>query len=229
MTTERWGDSGVDLQRRQLLSALCDGEAGAEDLQAVLAAWRNDPAARAATCETWHAYHLIGDVMRSEDLAGTGRDDVFLSRLRERLADEPVVIAPAAAERAAGRAGRTNAAARVRRRAWTAPVAAAAGVVAVAGVLVVTRMADTPTAAPAATTVVQAAPAATAVTAVAASAAAPAASSGAEQIVVTANGPLIRDARLEQYLTAHRQFGGSSALGVPSGFLRGATYEGPDR
>ena len=37
---------------------------------------------------------------------------------------------------------------------------------------------------------------------------------------------LIRDPRLDAYLAAHQQFGGSSALGVPSGFLRNATHEG---
>jgi len=39
-------------------------------------------------------------------------------------------------------------------------------------------------------------------------------------------GLLVRDARLDAYLAAHKQFGGSSALGLPSGFLRAATREG---
>ena len=42
---------------------------------------------------------------------------------------------------------------------------------------------------------------------------------------VAPSGRVIRDARLDQYLAAHKQFGGSSALGVPSGFLRSATFE----
>jgi sigma-E factor negative regulatory protein RseA len=46
---------------------------------------------------------------------------------------------------------------------------------------------------------------------------------------VVADGKLIRDARLERYFAAHKQFGGSSALGVPSGFLRAATTQTPDR
>lgn len=237
MSTERWSDSGFGLQARERLSALSDGQAGADDLQGVLAAWRDDPAARAATCEVWHAYHLIGDVMRSEDLAGQGRDDLFLSRLRERLAQEPVVMAPATAAAPRGESADArilvgNGAAEVRqqprRRSWTAPVATAAGVMAVAGVLVVTRLSDPSVLPGAGATLVQAPPAATAAAGVT-QAAAPSRASGAEQIVVTANGTLVRDARLEQYLTAHKQFGGSSALGVPSGFLRGATYEGPSR
>ena len=46
---------------------------------------------------------------------------------------------------------------------------------------------------------------------------------------VVGSGKVIRDARLEHYLAAHKQFAGSSALGVPSGFLRGATAEVPSR
>nr|WP_297351877.1 sigma-E factor negative regulatory protein [uncultured Caldimonas sp.] len=226
MSTERWSDSGFSMQARERLSALCDGEAAADELQGALAQWR-DPAARAATCEVWHAYHLIGDLMRSDDLAGASRGDEFLHRLRARMADEPVVVAPApAAQQELGQellAG--NGVAVVRRRSWAAPVAAAAGVMAVAGVLVVTRMSDATWNQGAATL----AQAPSAVAATNTAAAIPARASGAEQIVVTANGPLLRDARLEQYLNAHKQFGGSSALGVPSGFLRGATYEGPNR
>jgi sigma-E factor negative regulatory protein RseA len=44
-----------------------------------------------------------------------------------------------------------------------------------------------------------------------------------EPRALVANGQLIRDARLDRYLEAHQQFAGSSALGVPSGFLRSAT------
>ena len=43
--------------------------------------------------------------------------------------------------------------------------------------------------------------------------------------VKTEQGTLIRDARLEQLLAEHRQYGGASALQMPAGFLRNATYE----
>ena len=36
---------------------------------------------------------------------------------------------------------------------------------------------------------------------------------------------MLRDARLERYLAAHKQFAGTSALGVPSAFLRSATVD----
>jgi sigma-E factor negative regulatory protein RseA len=43
--------------------------------------------------------------------------------------------------------------------------------------------------------------------------------------VVVADNRLIRDTRLDRYLAAHKQFAGSSALGVPSVFLRSATVD----
>jgi sigma-E factor negative regulatory protein RseA len=43
--------------------------------------------------------------------------------------------------------------------------------------------------------------------------------------VETPQGPMVRDARLEELLAEHRQFGGMSALQMPAGFLRNATYD----
>jgi sigma-E factor negative regulatory protein RseA len=40
---------------------------------------------------------------------------------------------------------------------------------------------------------------------------------------------MIRDPRLERYLVAHKQFAGTSALGVPSAFLRSATVDAESR
>ena len=116
---------------RAWLSALADGEAQAAD--PACAGWRDDADAR----RTWHAYQLIGDVMRSDDLARpAARDAVFLAGLRERLAAEPVVLAPAAVPAR-------------RRQHWLLPVAAAAGFVVVAGVLVVARVSQPGAEAPA--------------------------------------------------------------------------------
>lgn len=106
------------------LSALVDGHA--DGLDQACSRWRDDAGLR----RDWHAYHLIGDVLRSEDLAARpGHDAAFLAGLRERLAQEPVVLAPAPARR---------------RQAWLVPAAAAAGFVVVAGVLVVVRMGQAP-------------------------------------------------------------------------------------
>lgn len=185
------------------LSALADGELAADGVRRACTAWRGD----AATRQAWHAYHLIGDVLRSDDLASsTVRDEDFLKRLRERLADEPVVLAPQAAPVAPATLSTSR-----RLRRWHAGAAVAAGFVAVAGVLVVTRS-PAPEPAPG----LAQAPAAVVPVAVSADA-------GGEPAPFVTDGKVIRDARLDRYLAAHQHFAGASALGVPSAFLRSAT------
>jgi sigma-E factor negative regulatory protein RseA len=116
--------AGPDEGQRQQLSAAADGQADA--LDAACQAWRSSGEAR----RTWHTYHLIGDAMRSAELAqGPARDAAFLQGLRQRLAQEPVVLAPPPT-RPAPVASR-----------WWVPAAAAAGFMVVAGVVVVTRQA----------------------------------------------------------------------------------------
>jgi len=46
-------------------------------------------------------------------------------------------------------------------------------------------------------------------------------------VVASPQGPMVRDARLEELLAAHKQLGGTSALQESSGFLRNATFETP--
>ena len=119
------GDAGDP--RLSRLSALADGEASAEEAARASADWAADPAAR----EAWHAYHLIGDALRSDELAASPeRDERFLQALRERLREEPAVLAPGAAP------ARQGAADRLRWRRWSGAVAAVAGVMAVAVVAV---------------------------------------------------------------------------------------------
>ena len=63
------------------LSSLMDGELEASAVGRACAQWRDDDEARA----NWHAYHLIGDVLRSEDLASDGEHDAaFLAAFRSR-------------------------------------------------------------------------------------------------------------------------------------------------
>jgi sigma-E factor negative regulatory protein RseA len=40
---------------------------------------------------------------------------------------------------------------------------------------------------------------------------------------------MLRDARLDALMAAHKQFGGTSALQMPAGFISNATYETPAR
>ena len=166
------------------LSALADGDASAADPACRL--WRDDEQAR----RTWHTYHLIGDVMRSEDLAAApARDAAFLSALRQRLAAEPVVLAPTPST--------------ARRQPWLVPAAMVAGFVLVAGVLVVARV-SLPGAPPAAVEV-----------ATASNAGSPAL--GRPELRPVPNGTLIIDTRLDEFLRAHQAAGGGMAAAAPGG------------
>ena len=118
---------------RRILSALVDGDATDSEAARAFQAWRDDPDARAS----WHAYQLIGDVLRSDDLAAEpAADEAFLVALRARLATEPVVLAPQPRpqEDAVAQPAAANGAARGRAR-WQGPIAMAAGFLAVIGVL----------------------------------------------------------------------------------------------
>lgn len=184
------------------LSSLADGEA-ADDAQVhCLAVW----AQQAEVRERWRDYHLIGDALRSGDLArGGARDAAFLATLRDRLAHEPVVLRPAAA-------------AQRRSRAWAVPVAAAAGVAAVAGVTLVLRT-SAPLQTQQQTLAVRAASQPVVVSA-ASQPSAVAVGRAAQAAAQTLNGRLIRDARLDRYLAAHRQSATGAALQVPGAGLR---------
>ncbi|MDH4287935.1 MAG: sigma-E factor negative regulatory protein [Aquincola sp.] len=190
---------------RAQLSALMDGDGEAAD--EACRAWRNDASARA----DWHAYHVIGDVLRSEDAAGgVGRDARFLARFRERLADEPVLLAPAR-----------------ERRPWITTAAVAAGFVAVAGVLVVTRMAgldESRGAAPALAMNKEINGPVAVVANLQSPPGAERAAASAPVIVAGRDGrTLIRNPELDRYLAAHRQYANASPLTAPGGVLRSAT------
>ena len=185
------------------------------------AAWASDAALRA----DWHAWHLIGDVLRSEDLASdpAPRSTLFAPRSRSRLQAEPVVLAPAPA--LADAAGRRFDARRRARGRWTAAGAVAAGFVLVVGTFASfapasrRRRADRPGAD--APRVDHRSPVAAAPD--------PARRRPRQPVAIVADGKIIRDAQLERYLEAHKQFAGTSALGVPSAFLRSATVDSAAR
>ena len=179
-----------------LLSALADGEAGAAELGPGCRLW----AATASVRQCWHDYHLIGDVLRSQDLASQPRHDQdFIRRLSARLDVEPAVLAPAPLSRTAPP-----------RRRWAVPAALAASVMALGTVVAVwSNLED-----PAAAVTLAAAPAAT----VPPVAAAPA---EAERIVgQVAGARLVRDARLDRYLRAHRDYAVALPGSLPGGSAR---------
>ena len=206
---------GFDGSARERLSALADGELDPAGSTTSCAAWARDASMRA----DWHAWHLIGDVLRSEDLASDPRHDRdFCARLQSRLQAEPVVLAPVLADPAGRRSVRP-----ARPGRWTAAGAVAAGLVLVVGTFAIVRPGESPSTtqiargdAPASTTasLVETAPATEAVM---------------QPVAIVADSKIIRDAQLERYLEAHKQFAGTSALGVPSAFLRSATVDSAAR
>jgi len=72
------------------LSAMADGEVLAGELSAVLSSLTSDEALR----QRWSRYHLIGDAIRGESAS---LDVISIAdRVREQIADEPVIFSPAA-------------------------------------------------------------------------------------------------------------------------------------
>jgi sigma-E factor negative regulatory protein RseA len=206
------------------LSALADGQLrGAAFAQAVERV-EQDANAHA----TWHAYHVVGDVLRSGDLAFCSDDQAFLARFQSRLAQEPALTSTLSAANLiaidaykAGAEAHLYVDAAVPKEAsnerffgWKL-VAGLASVVAVVAVSwgVLSGSGAAPTAPQLAQADVQP-------------------STQVQQAVTLADGApqvMLRDARLDELMAEHKQFGGTSALQMPAGFLRNATFESPAR
>ena len=208
--------------QRELISALADGQLrGKEFVRAVdLAA--TDADARA----TWHAYHLVGDLMRNAQSADCVLGDdspAFLARFQSRLAQEVqaarpagVVSAPsfATSDLIANYPEETGTSALISSRSTSANDASfrwklLAGVASLAAVAAVSwgviTGANGPETAP------------------------QLAQTAAPQTPAEPPQVMIRDPHLDALLAAHKQFGGTSALQMPAGFMRNATFEGPAR
>ncbi|MBT2333757.1 sigma-E factor negative regulatory protein [Variovorax paradoxus] len=213
---------------REQVSALADGHLHGDDFARAIDTVCAEEDARGA----WRAYHLVGDILRSSAHSPCSDGDAFLARFRQRVAEEPVIAAPALVPAAA------PAALTVRRRADAANepvfrwklVAGAASLVAVAAIswtLVGNGVGGSSSGA-------QIAAQQPAVNSVLAAAATNSQLSATAALtptrVVVGNGSpqvMLRDPRLDQLLEAHQQAGGASQM--PSGFLRNATFEGPAR
>jgi sigma-E factor negative regulatory protein RseA len=210
---------------RRILSALADGDATDSEAARAFQAWRDDPDARSS----WHAYQLIGDVLRSDDLASEpAADQSFLVALRARLAVEPVVLAPQPrmAEESVVQAVVANAGGRSRAR-WQGPLAMAAGFLVVIGGLNIVRpfsnLAGAPlasgTAAASSAVLANAAPG-NASGVVATSLQTPAQASA--QVQANAD-------QLAPYLAAHRQSTMSGPFQMPGGDIRNVSLVQPAR
>ena len=69
------------------LSALIDGEADPDEVPVIMAKLNTDQSFQ----DRWHAYHLIGDVLRNDTVVFS---DNFASNLSKRLSEEPTILAP---------------------------------------------------------------------------------------------------------------------------------------
>jgi sigma-E factor negative regulatory protein RseA len=203
------------LKIREMVSALADGQLRGNEFAVVAETVSMDVDARA----TWHAYHVVGDVLRSGDALGSAGDLDFVARLQKRLqreaiplqtVDAPVLIAVSAMNtRVNGLNDIKQEGANASRFRWRL-VAGLASVTAVA-VLGWGVVNGPGTVSPGTTLAGE--------------------GMATESVAVVAGQPqvMIRDPRLDELLAAHKQFGGTSALQMPAGFLRNATFEVPNR
>lgn len=177
------------------ISALADGEVPGEDFAHALANWDQDP----QSTQSWHTYHLIGDVMRSDALAPTTHALAFWDRLETQLALEPTRITPCVEATTPALMPQRSANDATMRWKWLAGVSFSmlvAVVVAGGWQMQGELVSQLPV----------------------------------PQVAATQEPPvMVRDAELDALMAAHQQLGGHSAFQMPSGFLRNATFERPQR
>ncbi|MBX9935627.1 MAG: sigma-E factor negative regulatory protein [Burkholderiaceae bacterium] len=222
--------------QREQLSALADGQLPDEEWASAL-----DFAATDEGRETWQVYQLIGDVLRSPELARQTHDDgAFLARLRQGLAQEPLHGMPPPPVAAATTPPQLP---EIPQPATFVPKAAAndsvfrwqmlAGVASLATVAALAWSTWSGSQAPAGQQWATAVPSTASEVAsrTAPLAAAPATVTAANSPTNPASHPqvMLRDPRLDELLAAHQRFHGASALQLPADFLRNANFESPKR
>ena len=223
-------DTDDDLSKPGLvaISCLVDDALSAEALDELLTDWQDD----GECARAWHGYHLIGEVLRGGDALGcsaqatTHQGSVAFAR---RVVE--AARAPASSMATVGEATvlvsedlpvdqlvtlkRTLPAANDSVFRWKM----VAGLATLAAVLSVAWGVGGPGSAQDAVLAKRPAVVVTASSDV-----------GLQPVLVsTPQGTVLRDARLEELMQAHRQTGGASALQVPAGFLRSATFDASQR
>lgn len=207
-----------DMKQREAISTMTDGQLTGVELAQSLEALRTDDAA----VDAWHCYHLVGDVMRGGLSCDPRRDSAFLQRLRLSLEQE--VGAPRLREPQVSSAERTveslvalgvpakRPSANDARFRWRG----VAGLTVVAVAVAVAWMSMPGTRQPEGEPALAQLPTPSA---------SPVAVMGLPDMTVQQQ-VMLRDPKLDQWLAAHRQFGGASALQMPVGFVRNATFQG---
>lgn len=195
---------------REQLSALVDGELEGDQWAEAYAV-----AAERGGQATWDIYQLVGDVLRSSELARP-RNPAVLAAVRQQMAAAPLAALPVHEELApvAAELPRDAANASVFRWKMAAGFASLAAVAAIGWTSLSALQTSSPGGQLAAVPPERITPAEAPVVAVA---------EGDGQQV------MLRDPRLDELLAAHKQFGSTSALQMPAGYLRNATFETPGR
>lgn len=214
------------VENPDVVSALADGQLHGDAFACALTHLAESEDAR----RTWHSYHVIGDILRAGDAVDSTGDSAFLQRLRGELAketitpvrlDTPEFIAETPDEQRAAALNRSKVPAanddRFRWKLWGAMASVALVSLGAWQALTVSQSGG-------ASVLAQAG-------AVGQLAAAPPQASSVPVVLADASAPqvMVRDPRLDALLAAHQQFGGTSALQMPTGFIRNATFEGTGR
>lgn len=183
-----------DMTQEQI-SALADGELSSAYVDMALAALR-----QAEGRDAWDVYHQIGDILRSDDMALTMSAD-FSARMAARLDAEPAMIAvplavtvqPSEQVAVGGGQPLRSSLTRGRRnfKRFALPGMAAAAVAAAAFIISPQlAVVSAPASAPAAVASPQLA----------------LASNAGDVSVMTHAGEVLRDSRMDEYLSAHQRF-----------------------
>ena len=202
----------LDEVERAQISDLADGcLRGAAFAEAMALLDRNSQA-RAY----WHDLHLVGDVLRGEatvNASNIAKDVAFLDAFRANLAKEPrlLPLAHLANAESIPATAKPTANDSFFNWKWMGGLSAAAAVIAFSWNMVAsTATAPNGSGAQLAQSAAQATTiASTALTTVA---------------TPSSAGVMLRNPQLDALIAAHNQAGGSSALQMPSGFLRSATF-----
>jgi sigma-E factor negative regulatory protein RseA len=159
---------------------------------------------------TWHRYHLIGDVIRSESLAPSGADLGFAQRVMDSLASDPSLKTQKAQSAVESQLPEPQKlisanASKFQIRA----VAGAFGVCVLAFILFALFQDKQDTAAGAQSLATEQ----------------PQVKAPVEVALEEERPVMTRDPELDALLSAHQEMGGHSALQTPAGFLRNATFD----
>lgn len=203
-------DTQASLYNRESLSALVDGQGNTE---AVMDAMKGD--VWASTREDWNTYQAIGEVLRTPRAAAAkavyGADPAFVRSVMLRLQYErvlkpdPVVSLDKVTEVAEVVSGTVvNSQHMQAANDTTFRWKLVAGLASFSAVAALAWSLSGVPAAPPEQLATRSTP--------------------TERVVPSPEGPMVRDARLEELLSAHKQLG-STSLQVPPGFLRNAGFE----